>query len=333
MKKYIFFILLCLLNIQSLFSFNNYEHQLLFIIPIGEKDGEVGFDINALEVAGRIHPLSFSISPDGYIFIADIVNKRIVIFKNTLFFDRNINWKSAGQIRNKMIITNENNIITYLARKGIFLIKNTNEITKIHDPFFDFNKLNNNNYFYFDNYITYFDIYNNLKALTLQGEIFNKDKTIELLKIYNESNNQNKNNNIIIEQKHQFNKIEKVSFVGNKLLTTDFNIHKRYYVFLTKNMNDDKSKAIKHTLPKLSDIMFINYDADDNSYWYGEVAEEKRRIIIIYDKYGNLVEIFYTKNNAIYDIAPNGDVYILETDITEVEANKGYKLYKVENKW
>lgn len=336
MKKNILILILIFKSILSVFSINNYNYDLITIIPIGTENGALGFNKKAIEVAGIVHPMSFSISNDMYFFISDPVNKRIVIYNPNLNFKKNINWKVAGGITHKMLITEKKEIIIYIVYQGLFLIKTEqNKIDRIFDTWFRFDDLGINNYFYMDNYIIYYDINKNIKFATKEGKLFTVEESLNLLETINIIKSEtNKNIDPFLKDKKNFFKNKKIAIIGDKILSTSYNVHNKYYTAIkeeAENINRNvKSEVI---LPdKIYNRIFINYDENNNSYWYFDLPEEKR-IIVVLDKYGNILDAFLTLNNAIYDIAFNGDVYILETDIAEVEANKGYKLYKVENNW
>ena len=76
MKKILILIYITILfNINSWGEINTYEHELIKIIPIGNGDGELGFNIKAIEGAGRVTPLSFSISNKTEFYFGDILQR------------------------------------------------------------------------------------------------------------------------------------------------------------------------------------------------------------------------------------------------------------------
>ena len=86
----IFIILLVVIN--SWGEIHTYKHELIKTFPIGNGEGELGFDIKAMKDAGRVTPLSFSISNKIDFYFGDIVNKRIVVF------NQNFEWNSQKKL-------------------------------------------------------------------------------------------------------------------------------------------------------------------------------------------------------------------------------------------
>lgn len=339
MKKILVLIfIIFIFSINSWGQINTYEHELIKTFPIGNGDGEIGFNSEAVEGAGRVAPLSFSISNELDFYFGDIVNKRIVVFNQNLEYQREINWKSAGRISKKMIITDNNDIIVYLPYNGLFIIDENDNINEIHYNSPDYNELSNNNYFYYDNYIFYYDINKELKAADINNKKHEEVELKGILKNLDSKAIDKSWKNIVKEQKsiekaEEFINQENIHMIGNRILDVHYRKHKKYYDFMKKNIitkKEDAKKSIE--LPRAYDILFINYDSDDNSYWYYEIEGEKD-LIIIHNKLGQLIAAFYTKKYALYDIAPNGDVYVFVKDKEEVQKSNGYKLYKVTRQW
>jgi len=335
MKKILFLLyIIFLFNINSWGQINAYEHELIKTFPIGNGDGEIGFNSKAVEGAGRVAPLSFSISNKLDFYLGDIVNKRIVVFNQNLEYKREINWKSAGRISKKMIITDDNDIIVYLPYSGLFIIDENDNIKEINYNLPDYNELSNNNYFYFDSYIFYYDINKKLKASDKSNKKYEEAELKSILKNLDSKAINKSWKNIVKEQKavdnvEEFINQENIHMIGNRILDVHYRQHKKYYDFMKKNIitiEEDDNKSIE--LPRAYDIIFINYDSDDNSYWYYEIEGEKD-IIIIHNRFGQLIDAFYTEKYALYNVAPNGDVYVFVKNKEEVQKSNGYKLYKV----
>lgn len=337
LKKIIIIILLsCVANIWG--EINKYEYKLLKIFPIGSKNGEIGFNINAMEGAGRVAPLSFTISPDLSIFVADSVNMRIVVYNSFLSFDKNINSKYLDYDHQKMIIDEEHNIFVYSNYYGFEIIDKFGELSwKFKNYQVNKDEAKVNNYFYYNDYIFYYDINRNLIASDTND---NKYEKAELQAILNEFNNTYtvkswrnlEDNNLQLKVK-SFIQEKKINMIGNRILDKDYFKHKKYFEFLQKNMKAlTMNNELSIELPKPMGVEFINYDAEDNSYWR-YMTENRDFLIIVHNKYGKLIDAFDTIDYALYDITPNGDVYVLETHHEAVQANKGYNFYKIPRRW
>ena len=101
MKKYIIIPFL-FLSLSILHASDIREHELEFIteLAIGNIPGEIGINLLAPSEQG---PSSFAFDNNGYLYISDIINNKMIIYNSSYQFERELD---NGCIANQLFIDN-----------------------------------------------------------------------------------------------------------------------------------------------------------------------------------------------------------------------------------
>jgi hypothetical protein len=320
-------IILILINIlfaYSLYAINDYTVSEIGKIKTGNGKGELGYNPIPNPGGGPPQPTVFSIDTNGDIYVYYRLNNRINIY-------------SVNLSLRKVIIDNFNIIYAYA-------IKNDN-IGNIYISgafnFFKFGaqgdllyKINNNllstdfvshyNYFPLDGIILFYTDDKKIKIIDESGKIisFDEEASLVIKKIKNRKIGDIFSADEIKEKAYNLCSNENLFIDGNRLLTTNgykyFNV---YLNFLQSTFNKKQIPA------EIYDQMFafMGFDSDDNVYWSGMKGLDNT--ILVFSKYGELIDNFYFRFVGNQTVSSKGDVYCWKIEKDYVT------FYKVTRRW
>ena len=303
----------------------NYSLEIIVTIPIGSKDGELGKTANDNAIAMAFHkpgPIVINLNSEIYIF--DMYNFRINVYNLNLKYidkmdiEKKIFIESSRRIF-RAIIDNSNRIYAIAATGiGLRLIMFDTKNNILKDLMIE----NNNEVFGYDNFFPLRNCllyYTETQAFMMPIENDNTTSLIDNYYIISEDDKDTIINKISEKNKlFEFLKENNTILNGNRLLTTDKYRLFKYWDFLQKNISNIDNNA-GSDYRKLM-YLFLGFDKNDNIYW------GTNKGILVFNKYGEIIDYFKV-DCRFCTIAPNGDVYYLETGDKEVT------IYLIKNVW
>lgn len=325
--KRIIVLLIILFSIFTVYANEiiNYDYEVVGLINLGIKDGELGKDEKEIMGITPAIPGPLFISNSKKLYIFDEYNNRINVYDISLnyLYKIDLNYEKIGidifKIYNIKFDEKEN---LYLITAGIegrefVFIDNNKNVTKIPIPKskevysrFNFFPLQNRILYSTKNDIKYFDFLNTRSNINIDKFYYGTEKNRNII------NEVNRNELVSFLQKN------KIILNGNRLLTTNNTIWLKYYEFLDNNTAITKKIIINK---KISMESFLGFDDSDNVYWRGPV--ENTTCIIVYNILGEIIGCFKSLKGGIPAIAPNGDIYSMETTDEKVT------VYKITRRW
>jgi len=326
LKKYILLLILLISYNYNLLAINEYEILELGTIPIGNQTGMLGYDATKiLPGYGPIRPTTYSISEDNYIYICDNLNQRINVYDLELNFIREIKGNGFRLPKiEKIKIDKEENIIAIISNFLLKIDKQGRKKFTIKKTKLSSEVMTKYNYFPFKDYIFFYDK-DIVKWISPDGSIIENENDLNSISMLltDEINSKLKIQGIekILKYKNEKN----IIFAGDKLLSTDFKKHKDYFDFLKSTLTDInfKDESAKHSYRSINS--FIDYDSYSNSYWVGSTGE--KRIILVFSKFGGLLDCFYHTRGVLPAVTSNGDIYTWEIN------EEGVAFYKIARRW
>jgi hypothetical protein len=353
-------IIIILLLFYSFFSYteqlNTYSFIPVKVIQTGSEEGKIGWQASP---SGYTGPTTMYIDKNSIIYVPDRVNNRINLYDLDINFLKTIieKEKKYAHFTNKMKVDENGNIIYISTKAGLQKIDpKGNNLFTIKYKILPRNVKNRQNFFPINDVIFIYDDNNEIEYITSEGEIISGEKiTSKITELTDKMESKESQMNIILlpaEQKKIIQELKnnKILLIGTRLYSTNFSKNQEYFnkiKEIRKYIISQKKEADKKNIDiNIEDFSmhFIDYDEKHNSYWQGIINKPddiKKYAVIIYSKYGELLDAFYygqyndhepnynlyPTTEAIVAVAPIGDVYFL------IGNSKEYTFYKVENNW
>lgn len=305
----------------------NYDYEVVGLINLGIKNGELGKDKKEIMGITPAIPGPLFISNRNKLYIFDEYNNRINVYDISLnyLYKIDLNYEKIGidiyKIYNIKFDENEN---LYLITAGLegrefIFIDNNKNVMKIPIPKakevysrFNFFPFQNKIIYSVKNDIKYFDFLNTRSNVNIDNFYYETEKTNNIV------NEVNRNKLV------SFLQANKIILNGNRLFTTNNMVWLKYYEFLNNNANKTITKEIvidKH----ISMEIFLGFDDSDNVYWKGPV--KNTTCILVYNILGEIIDCFKSIKGGVPAVAPNGDIYYMETGAEKVT------VYKITRRW
>jgi len=334
-------LIICLILLCTVISAQEipvYELQEIITLKIGSGTGEVGYDKDYAAGGGYPGPTFYTFSPGGNLYIFDHRNKRINVYNSTFNFIKTIN--PATEIAYDYFIwatiDEKENLACFLDMKGLYKLDNTGKIiysipikflSRSVSKFYNFFPIGDDLLIYNDGAAK-----EKLMLFDNEGLRIAKDKTETLLHentiaakdlLHIENDNE--------QQFESFLKENNIIINSNKLLTTDFKKHRKFFNSLLQinkgNSNIEKVGDSKDdTIFELLGITsFKGFDINGNSCWFcTDNIEYNIFFIVILSNKGELIDFFKPDliEKGAVTISPTGDVYFIKTN------EEGCKIYK-----
>lgn len=307
----------------------DYKSVPIGTLPIGSGEGQVGYNKSFGEGGGFSGPTNYAFSPEGDLYISDYINSRIDVFNRDFHFVKNVIVDEFGKypIINRLEVNRFGEIIAIIDLGGIFVLdidgnilfrKRQNELPRTVTKAY--------NIFFYADGILYFDDLSKYHILDKTGgELSNTNKTRQWAAMVSQ-----------IETQFKFDKDATVSIISalraadvvwdnGRLLTTDFTKQMKLwdqFRNLPISKISGKNTAI---LDKVSEVIFLGFDAGANSYWVCfEKGRFNSRFVLIMSPLGKVVE-YFTSDMLKYGmpvVAPNGDIYFMFAEKEGVSINR-----------
>ncbi|MBN2532995.1 MAG: hypothetical protein JXB88_08890 [Spirochaetales bacterium] len=352
MKIHWLLFLLCLFSLLNIYGeeLNEYSVKIVKKIQTGNEEGMIGWKMLP---GGFTGPSTFFVSNDR-IFIPDRMNYRVNIYNRNLNFERTLKEKDTNEASAtyKMKMDANLNMIYISTISGLVKIDSAgNRLFSTGYKNLSIKVRNQYNFFPINDSIFLYNDDNKIECITNKGEFLKGEKAVlEINKINEKSTN---NMELPPDKNKIINDIQEndsLLIINNNFYSADFIKTKEYFnkietvrQYISTQKKITSSKNIKLNISDFS-VHFIGYDAYHNSYWDGSINKLnkiKKYAVIIYSKYGELLDAFYygqydnyepnytlyPTTGALIAVAPNGDVYFLTGN------NKEYTFYKIENNW
>jgi hypothetical protein len=320
---------------------NYYEQIKIRSIEIGKDNGKIGLNFKPV---GPQSPYTFSIGKNNWIYVPDAVNYRINVYDLNLNYiseivvtDKQYNWIYNAY---KINIDMNQDLIIFYPDKGLIKInKAGNFIFEIDKGILPVSVIGSKEFFLIDNYILYYDDSkeNKITFINPSGNILTLNETTKFVKELEEKGTKKFVSNSPWDKVKEIIEKEKVIVNDDKLLTTVFMEHRKFYHELSGNKyisrNGDEQKIydkIDIDLSKFKNFIFIGFDSENNSYWRVKLPGKYKHVIIICSTYGAILDCFDTnlKIEYVYTaISPAGDIYFMDFN------KEGTHFYKIERRW
>ena len=358
---YIFLFFIFLTGLLYSDELSNYSIIKIKDIPSGKEEGMIGWQ--PAIAGGKSGPSCFAISKKN-IYIPDRVNYRINVYDLDSVFIRSIveQKDKKAHFSNSLKIDEKGNIIYLSSRTGLRKIDNNGNIVYSLDKNLPRKVHQYKSFFPLNDEIFIYNDQGEVESISNSGKIEAVCKAKARLQEI--TNTEDKLQNTISraikipDEKKQIIDIlgnsSKHLMVGDNFYSANFRDNKEFFdkvkelrefvrLEKVKNRGIEEKKEININLDKYS-MKFIGYDKEHNSYWKGiqdKVKDAKNYAVIIYTKYGELLDAFYygqhyknkpnlelySTSGALVAVSPAGNVYFL------VGNKKQYTLYKVERQW
>jgi hypothetical protein len=357
---------LCCLSINSE-ELHSYTIFQIGNIATGKASGELGF---GLSPEGQFTPLTFSISPNGNIYIPDPVNNRICIFSPDLKLIRILEEQNDGELpwAELLKIDSKGNIIYLNTSLGLRKIAPDGQVIFTIRPWLLDKQIKQyKNIHLINDSLFFYNSKNKPEMISEQGGIESTDAAVKSLSNFSRKNTINseiQNGNQIPDTLYA--KIQSIQSEGNSILVQDefysnrFRQNQEYYnqiagireqIKILNSQNstqlDDSGNMKNPIILNVEDYYpsFIGYDEIHNGYWRFESTKEPdkimKQLIVVYSKYGELIEAF--QYGVLENYQPDLEKYPTSGALVTIAPNgdvwfmkagaKQYAFYKVECQW
>jgi hypothetical protein len=332
MKKFILFAVF-ILTISNLNGdpINTYESILIKTIQLGRQDGQLMLDKNVMPSG----PITFMVSKKNIIYVGDTLNGRMSLFDLNFDFIKNISYifkeDNIPYVPDTIKIDDKDNIILYSHQQGLYkLDASGGKQYFVSDEKKQLNLDGEDNYFSIDDYVFYYDQAGNLKIIDKEGTVKDDKAAKEIIKGYSTATTTRSSNTIDNQKLLDFAEKNKLLIVNNELLTTDYGKYmqiKKFYK-ATKPQTKGASPINNFDLKTISIVRYIGVDVNQNQYWQGELKiTSNPPLILVFSKDGDVIDSFYIPKWVATTVAPNGDIYLMQSLET------GISFYKVTRRW
>ncbi|MBA7543075.1 hypothetical protein ES705_35401 [subsurface metagenome] len=267
------------------------------------------------------------------IYICDTENDKIVIYDLDLRYLRSIGSDKKSRIYgvSHLKFDRYNNIIGVAGHMGLVKFDSDgNELFHILANKLPRQIRGPHNFFPYKENILFYDDRGNIKSIDKKGGILNE---VELKKIIANLNKEAsgilRQDAVLVRKINDFVHEKNLIMKGDRLLTTNITKHREYF----RIFKDIKSVSVTESklnidVSSLGLWSHIGFDSDDNIYWNCKRNVDERGVVVIYSKYGEIIEAFYNDvQRSRVSVAPNGDVYFMNFDET------GTHFWKTERRW
>jgi len=366
-------------------EFSNYLIQKVNSIPVGKEESMIGW--RSAYAGCQSGPITFTIK-NNLFYIPDITNQRINVYNDKLEFIKTINEKGKKiiQTANRIIVDDKKSIIAYTQGYGLKKINDYGE-TIFYIKYDELpNEIKSNkNFFPTDDIVMIYNDNNGIEYITPDGKIIKDEKATKKMEELTGNRRKIKRDQTIditlpadkTKIVDNLRKDPSLLLIDDEYYSTSFIETEKYfdkikevreYVKEQKKKNNVKYRTsnININIDGYAFYTFIDYDKDHNDYWEAgkDEASIRKAAIIIFTKYGELLDAFYygqyrkidgslkpdytiyPTSEAKVAISPDGDIYFLKSPIvtfskTTVEnpvpkvisGDMVYTFYKIERQW
>ncbi|MBN2536639.1 MAG: hypothetical protein JXB88_27400, partial [Spirochaetales bacterium] len=314
MQKNIYIFLLLFFFIHLLCAdINEYKYDLVKEIGTGSGKKELLGYVEGMPPSG---PTCFAIY-DNKIYINDNKNNRLAIFDNNFHFEREIKvdkYLFAGV--DEMVIDPDDNIyldvvgndnITKMTPDGKILFEISRVIEMSHEHLY-----------FIDKYAFYYDNKKKIGCINNKGELFGQEKALEILE-KQEGWMEGFFTNTPHEDKFKtFLNSNNLIYINSKLYIRDIITFEQYISIIKTNFKGTKFIKDIHNqnMAGIRIIKFNGFDNENNYYFEGRYKQGNRNylLLLIYSKYGQLLDCFYNPIGIGYKIIANGDILFMSSD-------------------
>jgi hypothetical protein len=315
---------------------------------VGNKSGELMITSGAPPQG----PTGFGISRSYQVYVVDGFNGRIAIFDLKMSFIRNIPIP-AIDLHYRMLpetikIDENDNMVLYgdlissisedKDSVGLMKISKEGNRTGFHlyrDLFgvgtnaIESSSIDRSFYLIGDK-IFYNDLEKKIRVIDEKGDVLPNDKTQGLIKTTNMLNIEYKvKADEVYNAKNPELKLfpDKNLYISGRFYTRDLRDYKKY----VKIKRNNRGSLIKDKLPinidEMKSGLFLDYDKDGNSYWYGYSYAHKTEAVLVLSPENDILDWFATPGFQNYAVASTGDVYFMKKEVD------GMIFYKVLRSW
>jgi hypothetical protein len=314
---------------------NAYDRVLIKTIQIGSKDGQLMYDKNALP--GK--PFTFTISKKNIIYVCDTLKWRISLFDLSLNFIKNINYffkeDNIAFVPDTIKINDNDDIILFSNLHGFIKIDNSG-VKKYYIDIRnqDHNIGNLNNFFAIDDYVFYYDDKENLIVIDKAGTIKDVEFVKEIIKSYSVAS-ASILNTADSQKFNDFAEKNKLLIHNNELFTAEYQKYIKINKFKKANSLQAKGVTMKNNinLDTVNLETLLGADINQNQYWRGALKENwKSTLITVFSKDGEVIDCFLIPQNMFTTVAPNGDIYLMQslgTGISFYKITRSYPSFSV----
>ncbi len=327
MKKNALILFLIILITNCLFS-EEKETILIKRFSLGSEKEQLGFKKEYLGTGEPYGPRAVVVV-DSTFQVLDIYNSRIAIYDLEGKYLDEITLKHPDAFLFSIIMKANDKYCFYETNEGIGVFTN--------DGYLAFNipekrlsdqvKYSWNFFLLKDNLILYnstkknnIDIYNDNGEMLNEEEVMSYINDVYKLAIYD-------NNKLINDTVIAFAKNNGLLVVDSKLVSGDFEIHRKLFTILQKNIKMRDNKSFEKEI--FQSIRLIGFDNNSNSYWSCRLNKNVNRfMVIICSKYGQIIDYFDNPlNERRVAVSENGDLYYLHV------FKGGIELWKTKRSW
>lgn len=327
MRKHFIFVFIVLCFSINAEDYHVYNLSIVKTFNTGSGQYELGYNekVNAAQVEPG--PYGFGFLETGELVISDRWNNRLVIYEPDLNTNSILHFDYSDEIisvanfesSNNGYISGYSGIVDYgiTDKTGNFNVN----LDFYHTPYTE--QIVIRNTFFFNNIV--FCYLKNGDLISIPDPVYDRQEnnqkildskaTIRLF----ESDSGFDLDGLTIDESNRL-------FLDGELQTRDY---KTFFNYWVERNNDIKKSGNATELSLNPDIFsvatkFIGKDSNGNYYW------NDRKAVIIFNKYGDLIDIFLTVqpySQFTPAVHPSGEVYFLDYDEEEV------RLYKVSRVW
>lgn len=333
MKNFISLIMILLISIfvSNAEEYHVYQQLLEKTFNFGSQEEDFGVYITP---AGNESASAFCFDSEGYLYINDCGNKRILVFGYNYNYIREIAVMPFFYARSLEIDEDENFIGISIIDSVIQKISNNNEkiisvnLSEVKNDL----RINIATTMVIEDQIFFNDRDGNLLSIN-KSEYWEQENN-DPIKIRNIQSTEETRNIVINNPDFQQNNISidenNRLFSDGELLTRDYNTFYDYWQEQHQMDEELKRPVIDVTLTAeyfydTSSMVYLGKDRDGNYYWLSSKA------VVVFDNNGFLLDVFIPQNHKYMmtkpAIHPSGDVYFLGYDSEHVY------LYKIPRIW
>lgn len=100
-------------------------------------------------------------------------------------------------------------------------------------------------------------------------------------------------------------------YINDHLYTESYHLYEDFFLLIKNNLKKkNPDRTIQFNMKSIWNWIHLGTDKRNNSYWSGQIGKinSEKRIIIVFTKQGNCIDIFYNKYGRTMTVSKQGDI-------------------------